>query len=97
MFIVVTISNVGTDVTGPFDLFSDVDGYVSAFAYNVSLAELTAGYSVEAPDGTTTVRIQVNGQTAETPCSYFVVDTLVPTTTTTTTATPTTTTTTTTV
>ena len=40
---------------GPFDLFSDVDNYVSAFDTQVP-ATAKAGYIVEAPDGTTMSR-----------------------------------------
>jgi hypothetical protein len=54
----ITITNAGTDV-GPFNLYSDVDGYVSAFAFNVPLADLEAGYvATNIPDGTTMVRVQ---------------------------------------
>jgi len=61
MTIYITITSAGAD-TGPFNLYSNVDGYVSAFATNVAKATLIAGYAVTAPDGTTTVRIMSAGE-----------------------------------
>ena len=47
--------------TGPFDLFSDVDGYTSAFATSVTTANLTSDYySDSVPDLTKVVRIKSN-------------------------------------
>lgn len=57
MYVYITISNVGGDA-GPFDLYSNVDSYLSAFAEDVPVATLEAGASFEAPDGTTIVKIQ---------------------------------------
>lgn len=56
MNIYVTITSAGADV-GPFNLYSDVDGFISAFDTNVDKSTLLAGYSTTAPNGTTTVRI----------------------------------------
>ncbi|MHA2375720.1 MAG: hypothetical protein ACXAB9_06095 [Candidatus Thorarchaeota archaeon] len=42
---------------GPFDLFSDVDSYAVPFATSVPAADLVAGYIVDAPAGTQTVRV----------------------------------------
>ena len=56
MIIFITLSFAGAE-SGPFDLYSDVDGFTVAFKLNVSKADLIAGYEVEAPDGTTTVRL----------------------------------------
>ncbi len=56
MTIIITLSFAGNE-TGPFDLYSDATGFATPFAQNVSKAALLAGYQVEAPDGTTTVRL----------------------------------------
>jgi hypothetical protein len=77
MFVYITLTSAGAD-SGPFNLYSNVDGYVSAFATGVSKAVLLAGYSVIAPAGTTTVRIMSNGV-----CTNFI-DVIVSTITTTT-------------
>lgn len=61
MIILTTLTDAGIN-SGPFDLYSNVDGYTSAFASGVSRASLLAGYSSSAaPDGTVTVRIKSNG------------------------------------
>jgi hypothetical protein len=46
---------------GPFDLFSNVDSFGSPFATQVPAASLTAGYSVVAPPGTSTVKVCSTG------------------------------------
>ena len=56
MTIIITLSFAGNE-TGPFDLYSDADNFAVAFATNVAKADLLAGYEVEAPAGTTTVRL----------------------------------------
>jgi len=88
MTLTITLTVSGSD-TGPFDLYSNVDGYSSAFATGIARATLISGYtSSSVPDWTNVVRIQSTGT-----CTNYI-DVSV-TTTTTTTATPTTTTTTT--
>jgi hypothetical protein len=82
MFIYITLTSAGADA-GPFNLYSNVDGYVSAFATNVPKATLLAGYAVTAPAGTTTVRILSTGV-----CTNFINVTVSVTTTTTTTTGP---------
>jgi hypothetical protein len=58
MYVYITISNVGADA-GPFNIYSDVDNYISAFEVNVSKAALEAGYpSYSVPEGTTNIRIK---------------------------------------
>ena len=58
MSFVITISNVGNDVTGPFDLFSNVDGFLNAFANDVTLSELSSGYPTNAvPENTSIIRV----------------------------------------
>jgi len=56
MTIIITLSFAGNE-TGPFDLYSDATGFAIPFAQNVSKAALLAGYQVDAPDGTTVVRL----------------------------------------
>lgn len=80
MYVFITLTSAGADA-GPFNLYSNVDGFTSAFATGVSRTALLAGYSVIAPAGTTTVRIVSNGA-----CTNFI-DVIVSTTTTTTTTT----------
>jgi hypothetical protein len=46
----------GGDV-GPFDLYSDSDGYTVPFATNVSASALEAGYSSTVPDDATIIRV----------------------------------------
>jgi len=82
MFVYITLTSAGADA-GPFNLYSNVDGYVSAFATNISRATLLAGYSTTAPAGTTTVRIISTGV-----CTNFIDVTVSTTTTTTTTTAP---------
>lgn len=61
MTVYITLSVAGTD-SGPFDLYSDLDGYTSAFESGVSRASLLAGYASSlVPDYTTTIRIKSNG------------------------------------
>jgi len=55
--VTITLTTAGTD-TGPFNLYSDVDGFVSAFETGVSKAALLAGYtSTLVPNGTTIIRV----------------------------------------
>lgn len=88
MNILITLTSAGTN-TGPFNLYSNVDSYTTAFETNISKGILVAGYTTTiAPTGTTSVRVLSMGT-----CSNYVdIPVVVPsTTTTTTTATPTTT------
>lgn len=90
MTVLITLTTAGTD-TGPFNLYSNVDGYSAAFATGVSKAALVAGYPSSAvPNGTTTIRVMSTGL-----CTNYVDLSVITTTTTTTTTPPTTTTTTT--
>lgn len=86
--ILITLTAGGID-TGPFDLYTDVDGYTTPFANNIAKAILEAGYtSVVVPDGATIIRVQSDNII----CSNFT-DLVIVTTTTTTTSTSTSTTT----
>lgn len=58
MNVYITISNVGAD-TGPFNLYSDLDGYTTAFDTNIPKGILEAGYAtISVPDSTSTIKIQ---------------------------------------
>lgn len=92
MTVLITLTTAGAD-TGPFDLYSNLDGYVSAFETGVSKSSLLAGYSSAlVPDGTSVIRIKSNGNCV----NYIDVNVVILTTTTTSTSSSTTTTTTTT-
>jgi hypothetical protein len=55
---IITLTAAGLD-TGPFDIYSDVDGYVTPFENLIDKAVLLAGYPVDTiPLGTQSVRIQ---------------------------------------
>jgi hypothetical protein len=83
MTVLITLTVAGAD-SGPFNLYSNLDGFVSAFETGVSKASLLAGYpSALVPDYTTTVRVKSNGV-----CVNYVDILLGATTTTTTTITP---------
>jgi hypothetical protein len=70
--------------TGPFDLFSDVDGFTAAFETGVTKVNLLAGYtSTVVPDFTTIIRV-----TSDSLCENSFDIVLEQTTTTTTTPTP---------
>ena len=57
MIVTITLTSAGPD-TGPFNLYSDVDGFVSAFETGVSKAALLAGYTTSlVPNGTTIIRV----------------------------------------
>jgi hypothetical protein len=61
MVILITLTTAGAD-TGPFNLFSNVDGFSSPFETGVSKAALLAGYTtLLAPPGTTVVRVKSAG------------------------------------
>jgi hypothetical protein len=61
MTVLITLTTVGSDA-GPFNLYSNIDGYVSAFETGVSKASLLAGYSSAlVPDSTATIRVLSTG------------------------------------
>jgi len=92
MNVLITLTTAGAD-TGPFNLYSNVDSYTTAFQTNVAKSALVAGYlSTLVPASTNTIRVKSTGL-----CTNYI-DIYVTgsgTTTTTTTGIPTTTTTTT--
>jgi hypothetical protein len=60
MTVYITLTIAGSD-SGPFDLYSNLDGFTSAFESGVSKAALLAGYSTAlVPDFTTSIRIRSN-------------------------------------
>lgn len=61
MTVLVTLTLAGTDV-GPFNLFSNVDGYTTPLATGISRAALIAGYSLAGvPDTAAVIRAQSTG------------------------------------
>ncbi len=64
---VIQITTIGSDADN-FYLFSDVNGFTSAFAVGVSAAELIAGYATDQiPNGTTVVRAL-----SDAPCNSYI-------------------------
>lgn len=61
MTVLITLVIAGAD-SGPFNLYSNLDGYVTAFESGVPKASLLAGYSsVSVPDFTTIIRVLSTG------------------------------------
>jgi hypothetical protein len=61
MTVLVTLTLAGTDV-GPFNLFSNVDGYTTPLATGISRSALIAGYSLTGvPDDAAVIRAQSTG------------------------------------
>lgn len=61
MTITITLTTAGAD-TGPFLLYSDADGFTSAFEIGVTKASLEVGYtSILVPDYTTVIRVMSEG------------------------------------
>ena len=90
MTVLITLTTAGTD-SGPFDLYSNLDGFVTPFETNILKTVLEAGYTTNlVPDFTQVVRVQSKEK-----CVNFI-DIVLDNTTTTTTSTSSTTTTTTT-
>jgi hypothetical protein len=59
--VTITLTTAGA-ATGPFNLYSNLDGYTTAFETGVSQASLVAGYlSILVPTGTTTIRVTSTG------------------------------------
>ena len=90
MTVLITLTTIGTDCS-LFDIYSNVDGFISAFETDVPKASLSSGFSsANVPDGTTIIRVKAKGV-----CTNYK-DIILPTITTTTTTSSTSTTTTTT-
>ena len=62
MTVFITLTTAGTD-SGPFNLYSDLDGFVTPFEVGVSKMDLQAGYSsILVPDFTSVVRVKSTAQ-----------------------------------
>jgi hypothetical protein len=82
MTVLLTLTTAGSDTT-VFDLYSDIDGFTTAFETGVSKSSLTSGYSTAlCPDYSTIVRVQATEKCVNS------VDIVLENTTTTTTTTP---------
>lgn len=85
MTVLITLTIAGSD-TGPFDLYSDVDGFVVPFETNVPKASLIAGYTSSlVPNGAVVIRV-----TSDSVCTNYIDLIIGATTTTTSTSTSTT-------
>ena len=61
MTILITLTTVGIDCS-TFDIYSNVDGFLSAFETDVPKASLSSGFSsANVPDGTTVIRVKAKG------------------------------------
>lgn len=59
--IITIVIPIGGDA-GPFNLYSNIDGFIAPFETNISAAALEAGYTSSlVPNGTTVIRIKSNG------------------------------------
>lgn len=88
MTVLITLTTAGLD-SGPFNLYSNLDGFVTPFQSSVSRSALLAGFSTSlVPDFTSTIRIKSTGV-----CTNYI-DVILENTTTTTTSSSSTTTTT---
>ena len=86
MTVTITLTISGSN-TGPFELYSDLDGYVTPFESGVARLDLIAGYTTAlVPDWTNTIKIVSTGV-----CTNSIFVSVVPYTTTTSTSTSTTT------
>jgi len=84
MTVLITLTTAGFD-SGPFNLYSDADGFLSAFETGVAKVDLLAGYSSSlVPDPTTIIRVMSNNPL----CTNYIDLELYPVTTTTTTTLP---------
>lgn len=82
---VITLTTAGAD-TGPFNLYSDLDGFITPFETGVGKAALEAGYlSSLIPDGSTIIRVKSTSLFCN---NYIDLSLPITTTTTTTTAAP---------
>tara|TARA_B100001778_G_scaffold217232_1_gene179958 strand:- start:11834 stop:12496 length:663 start_codon:yes stop_codon:yes gene_type:complete len=60
MTVIIQASNIGNDA-GPFNLFSQVNGFTEAFETDITKDQLLVGFvSYNVPDGTTIVRVMSN-------------------------------------
>jgi hypothetical protein len=75
MTVLITLTTAGAD-SGPFDLYSDLDGFTAAFETGVAKVDLLAGYpSALVPDGTTIIRVKSNNSLCTNYIDIFVTST----------------------
>lgn len=60
MTVLITLTTAGAD-TGPFNIYSNVDGYNTPYATNISKSALLGGYPVVVPDATVNVSVRSLG------------------------------------
>jgi hypothetical protein len=60
MTVTITLTLAGSD-TGPFNIYSNADGYTTAIVTGVDRNTLTSGYNITTPDGTTEVLVRSTG------------------------------------
>jgi len=65
--VTVTLTTAGSN-TGPFNIYQDLDNYVTPVASGVSKSDLLAGYIVTVGNGATIVRVQSNNAN----CSNYI-------------------------
>jgi hypothetical protein len=68
MTVLITLTIPPGGIAGPFNLYSDTDGYVLPFETNISALVLTAGFiSFNVPPGTTIIRVR-----SIAPCTNYI-------------------------
>ena len=61
MTILITLNTIGIDCS-TFDIYSNIDGFISAFETDIPKSSLSAGFSsANVPDGTTVIRVKAKG------------------------------------
>jgi hypothetical protein len=60
MTVLITLTTAGSD-TGPFNIYSNANGFSTIIISGVSRASLVAGYNATVPDGTTEVLVRSVG------------------------------------
>jgi hypothetical protein len=60
MIVLITLTTAGSD-TGPFNIYSNSNGFSTIIISDVSRASLVAGYNATVPDGTTEVLVRSTG------------------------------------
>jgi len=61
MITLIQLTTAGTDA-GPFNLYSNLDGYLTPFEINITRSQLLAGYtSYTIPDGSAIIRVKSTG------------------------------------
>lgn len=60
MIVLLTLTTAGSD-TGPFNLYSNLDGFITPFETGIYKSVLESGYLTEVPDGASIVRLTSTG------------------------------------